>query len=130
MSINNYYVKKIFFFVIEKSRFIDDLTNIDSKLNELKGEGKREREMSREWIVKVEIGTTALKDVKSELIRSTRINSRAKKINYSERSNEFFFYMRITLLSFSSSIELCTFLLIYFSNLSTLLIVKISNISK
>lgn len=109
MSINDYYIKKIFFFVIEKSRFIDDLTNIDSKLNELKGGGKREREMSREWIVKVEIGTTALKDVKSELIRSNRINSRAKKINYSERSNEFFFYMRITLLSFSSSIELCTF---------------------
>lgn len=48
MSINNYYVKKIFFFVIEKSRFIDDLTNIDSKLNELKGGGKRERERCRE----------------------------------------------------------------------------------
>lgn len=91
MSINDY-VKKIFFFVIEKSRFIDDLTNIDSKLNELKGGGKREREMSREWIVKVEIGTTALKDVKSELIRSTRINSRAKKINFRKKQRIFLLY--------------------------------------
>lgn len=36
--------------------------------------------MSREWIVQVEIGTIALKDVKSELIQPIRIDSRPKKI--------------------------------------------------
>lgn len=56
------------------------LINIDSKNNELKRRGKREREMSREWIVEVEIGTIALKDVKSELIQPIRIDSRPKKI--------------------------------------------------
>lgn len=56
------------------------MINIDSKNNELKRRGKREREMSREWIVEVEIGTIALKDVKSELIQPIRIDSRPKKI--------------------------------------------------
>lgn len=56
------------------------MINIDSKNNELKRRGKREREMSREWIVEVEIGTIALKDVKFELIQPIRIDSRPKKI--------------------------------------------------